>query len=208
MLLRRSAQTVQIAELRHMRRSMLDNAGTPRKVQTFGRVQCKRSAYTTSSSSSFRSTTGQYWWAGGLFIVATSACMINKPSLQLEAPQTTDKIEEQIRLDPSTSQPFPTTLPTPLTALPSECKELVLVGLGVRTVSFLRVKVYVAGLYIDVNALEKLSKVEGWANFEQAWMMDSKDKHSGEELLSTLLDQGVVFAIRIGECLCVSTYLR
>lgn len=45
------------------------------------------------------------------------------------------------------------TTPTPL---------LNLVGLGVRTVSFLRVKVYSAGFYVESADLKQLHKVPGW----------------------------------------------
>jgi hypothetical protein len=134
----------------------------------------------------------------GLVVLGVSSYIMSKSALQLEAPQSTEKNNGEFRLDASTSQPFPVNLPKPLTSLPPQCNKLTLVGLGVRTVSFLRVKVYVAGLYIDEDALKALSKAEGWSKFEQAWMMDSNDKHSGEELLATLLDQGVAFAIRIG----------
>jgi hypothetical protein len=132
-----------------------------------------------------------------LSIVGASLLLFDKATLHLEAPQSLKEKTEDFRFDPSTSQSFPITLPTPLTPLPS--RKLSLVGLGVRTVSFLRVKVYVAGLYIDSNTLDSLNKVEGWSGFQQAWMTDSKEGHSGEELLASLLDQGVAFAIRIGE---------
>lgn len=69
-----------------------------------------------------------------------------------------------------------------------------------RTVSFLRVKVYVAGLYVDASALKKLSNTTEWKGFDKGWMMDSKDEHSGEKLVAALLDQGVTCAIRIGAC--------
>lgn len=39
---------------------------------------------------------------------------------------------------------------------------LTLVGLGVRTVSFLRVKVYSAGFYLQENATKSLDSIPGW----------------------------------------------
>lgn len=122
--------------------------------------------------------------------------------MHMQAPQDAKSGDiETTRIDPSTSQPFPITIPTPMTPLPSSCKSLHLVGLGVRTVSFLRIQVYVAGLYIDSSALNKLSSIEGWNGYDRAWMMDSKEQHSGEKLVGALLDQGITCAIRIGECL-------
>jgi len=59
--------------------------------------------------------------------------------------------------DPETSTPFPLSLnlltPTP---------PLTLIGLGVRKVSFLRVKVYSAGFYLEESALRGLDNIEGW----------------------------------------------
>jgi hypothetical protein len=137
-----------------------------------------------------------------LFAAATIALLFSqKQVLELEAPQIIEKEVENVRIDPSTSQSFPVTLPTPATRLPSSCGKLHLVGLGVRTVSFLRVKVYVAGLYMDSNALSKLDSIDGWKGFEAAWMLDSKEEHSGEKLIAALLDHGITFAIRIGESL-------
>lgn len=54
-----------------------------------------------------------------------------------------------------------------------------------------------AGLYIDSAVLARLKKMEGWAGFQKEWMTDSKKERSGEELLATLLDQGIACVIRI-----------
>jgi hypothetical protein len=61
-------------------------------------------------------------------------------------------------VDNATSIQFPQTL-RPL-ALSNTA--LTLVGLGVRTVSFLRVKVYSAGFYLEESALGALSGQAGW----------------------------------------------
>ena len=59
--------------------------------------------------------------------------------------------------DTATDMSFPIeltlTTPTPL---------LSLVGLGVRTVSFLRVKVYSAGFYVEAADLKQLHNIPGW----------------------------------------------
>lgn len=54
-----------------------------------------------------------------------------------------------MRIDPSTGTPHP------LTLYPASAPELTLVGLGVRTVSFLKMKVYSAGFYVDDVTLRK-----------------------------------------------------
>lgn len=53
--------------------------------------------------------------------------------------------------------PFPLTL-----TLSSSTTPLTLVGVGVRKVSFLKVKVYSAGFYVDKSTLKTLSTVPGW----------------------------------------------
>ena len=73
--------------------------------------------------------------------------------LALEAP-----IDPSIRIDSSTSIPFPISL-SPL-SLPASSPTLSLVGLGVRTVSFLKVKVYSVGFYTATGARE-LAGVQG-----------------------------------------------
>lgn len=59
-------------------------------------------------------------------------------------------------VDPETSVPFPQSLPL-LSSSP-----LTLIGLGTRKVSFLRVKVYSAGFYLEEAALDGLADIEGW----------------------------------------------
>lgn len=128
--------------------------------------------------------------------------------LRLDAPQSTSPLssaaqtDDAFRIDPATSQPFPTTLPAPQT--PTGAKDLRLVGLGVRTVSFLRVRVYVAGLYVDAAALGDLQSTPGWRDFEASWMLggagssnDGTERRGSEALLNALLDRGITCAIRI-----------
>lgn len=62
---------------------------------------------------------------------------------------------EGIYKDPQTSTPFPSTLK-------SDNSNLILIGTGVRVVSFLSVKVYCAAFYVDEKVLNKLSTIEGW----------------------------------------------
>lgn len=58
-------------------------------------------------------------------------------------------------MDPSTQTPFPTTLLSPTGAV------LKLQGTGVRTVSFLSIKVYAVGFYCDERTL-KSSILKGY----------------------------------------------
>ncbi|CAG8748135.1 10034_t:CDS:2 [Gigaspora rosea] len=65
-----------------------------------------------------------------------------------------------------------------------------LVGLGIRTVSFLKMKVYVIAMYIGENDIEILKK---WKGYDKAKFLSSTD----ESVTSDLLDQPVDLAIRI-----------
>lgn len=59
--------------------------------------------------------------------------------------------------DPDTSILHPVTLP-----LSSPSTPLTLIGLGVRTVSFLSVRVYSAAFYVEDRTLKQLHHVPGW----------------------------------------------
>lgn len=66
-----------------------------------------------------------------------------------------------------------------------------LVGLGVRFVSFLKINVYVLGLYMrseDIGALRQL-----WKNFDKTKFLEDK------ELAEQFLDQPYDISIRIGK---------
>ena len=60
-------------------------------------------------------------------------------------------------MDPDTSTLHPVTLPLTSTTTP-----LTLVGLGVRTVSFLSVRVYSAGFYVEDESIKTLHDIAGW----------------------------------------------
>ena len=81
-------------------------------------------------------------------------------------------------------------------------------GLGVRKVSFLRVKVYSAGFYVEESALGRLGTFPGWKAFTAASLINPKSGDAliqGEDLMASLLDQGVACAIRIGKPHCNTT---
>jgi hypothetical protein len=61
-------------------------------------------------------------------------------------------------VDPDTQIPFPVHLPLTTPLSPS----LSLVGLGVRKVSFLRVKVYSVGFYLEDSLTDRLAGLPGW----------------------------------------------
>lgn len=69
-----------------------------------------------------------------------------------------------------------------LVEFPRYIESLTLLGIGVRTVSFLRVKVYSAGFYADANDMK--------ASFAAT--------ASGEEMMKRLVENAAT-AIRIGE---------
>ncbi|KAK1922431.1 chalcone-flavanone isomerase-domain-containing protein [Papiliotrema laurentii] len=102
-----------------------------------------------------------------------------------------------MRLDPSTEIVFPLHL-DPATPGPL----LRLVGLGVRTVSFLRVKVYSVGFYLEEAQTRYLKEIPGWDKFavEQFLAPESSGEGagpSGETLVRNLLDRPVSCAVRI-----------
>lgn len=86
---------------------------------------------------------------------------------------------------PSTSQSTPA-LPAGLGAA-AETEEYVLLGLGIRKVSFLKIQVYVVGLYVAKSDLARLqeSMIHAVANSESASTLVEGEK---KELKSMLLD--------------------
>ncbi|PWN42008.1 hypothetical protein IE81DRAFT_347894 [Ceraceosorus guamensis] len=103
-----------------------------------------------------------------------SAIPLSTPSSSL--PQSTK------RTDIATGESLPRLLLSPATN-----EKLHLVGLGVRTVSFLRVRVYVAGLYVDGKGLERAKRLLGSQGKEE----------STEAVLRQLLLGGTECLIRI-----------
>ncbi|WOO83426.1 Altered inheritance of mitochondria protein 18, mitochondrial [Vanrija pseudolonga] len=90
-------------------------------------------------------------------------------------------------VDPATSVSHPLTLD------PASAPALALVGVGVRTVSFLRMKVYSAGFYVDDYTLKHLGRIPGWANFTANELQGDKS----EALIGALLAAPAACAIRI-----------
>lgn len=65
-------------------------------------------------------------------------------------------------------------------------EELHLLGLGVRTVTFLRVQVYTAALYVEPSALKEAAELV-------------RQGKSAEETMRQLLQNGLTALVRIGE---------
>ncbi|PWN36274.1 uncharacterized protein FA14DRAFT_53644 [Meira miltonrushii] len=141
-------------------------------------------------------------WVGTLAI-SLGALYFSQDSkkLHLEAQEipsipSTQESTGDFRLDPATGQPLPVSISVPQDVFSNGSEELRLIGLGVRTVTFLSVRVYVAGLYVDAKAIEALKSSPDWRGFEASWMSNKDKDHSGEALVSALLDQGITCAIR------------
>jgi len=81
--------------------------------------------------------------AGAGVALGVSCLLLNPIGLD-RAPDSSTQVE------PETSVAFPHTIQPP------SCPPLVLIGLGVRKVSFLRIKVYVVGFYADPTLLEEI----------------------------------------------------
>lgn len=94
----------------------------------------------------------------------------------------------EVVVDPDTKQELPLYLSNTASSLPAGTGRLKLVGLGVRTVSFLRVRVYVAALYVDENKLSALAA--------------GSSEVTLEERARQLVDSGAACVIRIGESFC------
>jgi hypothetical protein len=114
-------------------------------------------------------------------------------------------------VDPETDMRF-----APYLQLTTSTSPLALIGLGVRKVSFLRVKVYSAGFYLDEAQCKALDQVSGWQvglffktlkssltptqDFTaQSLLSQTKESISGEILMDNLLSKPVACAVQIGK---------
>lgn len=155
-----------------------------------------------SSSSSTNSTStrfNSYFHFTATAITFSSLLFLNSNgSLQLDAPPS-----ENFTLDPATKTPLPNSIPSPSSFKSSS--DLKLVGLGVRTVSFLSVRVYVSGLYVEEKALNgKLQSLPAWKGYNKERLLSLKGEESeegkrGEELIRELVKAGIPCVVRIGK---------
>ncbi|RDB28414.1 Altered inheritance of mitochondria protein 18, mitochondrial [Hypsizygus marmoreus] len=105
-----------------------------------------RRAFHTVPSTKPRFARPSLLWGAAAAILSTSALIGLGPVIHLDSPDV--QPPEETMLDPATSIAFPTVM-----RIPSKIKipTMPLVGLGVRTVSFLGLKVYSIGFYADLD---------------------------------------------------------
>lgn len=152
----------------------------------------KSTGYHTASNARAGVYNGRLVSLVGVITAASSGLWLHQNGLQVQLLQSaladepvTPHValdETPIHLDPDTSIPFPASI----TPIGSSSGALKLVGLGVRTVSFIRVKVYSAGAYFSEKAL---TSVRGHRELIQ--------EGQGEGLVSYLLDQPYDVSVRI-----------
>ncbi|BGP36683.1 hypothetical protein JCM10449v2_000584 [Rhodotorula kratochvilovae] len=116
-------------------------------------------------------------------------------SLYADAPAPTG-----VHLDPTTKTPFPTRLASP------DGTQLRLVGTGVRTVSFLNIKVYAVAWYVSEKEydLARQGKLAGWEGYTPERLIppfnlppDGPERPKGEQLIETLLEKADVAVVII-----------
>ncbi|KAK4705894.1 hypothetical protein P7C70_g309, partial [Phenoliferia sp. Uapishka_3] len=105
--------------------------------------------------------------------------------------------EAGVYIDPTTSTPFPSTISSPNGTV------LQLVGTGVRTVSFLSIRVYSAGIHIAAEAVDKIQagKLAGWEGYTPARLTPPYPADApqlcGEALIGQLLNEKYEVAVTI-----------
>ncbi|CDO70261.1 hypothetical protein BN946_scf184942.g61 [Trametes cinnabarina] len=110
------------------------------------RLASRSSALTKTALSHRRSYTSSALFWGSAFAAAAGLAL--QSTVHLDAEAAPPPAEEETRVDPATSIEFPTTLKiNSRTPLPT----FTLMGVGVRTVSFLGIKVYSVGFYADLT---------------------------------------------------------
>ncbi|WFD27789.1 hypothetical protein MNAN1_002794 [Malassezia nana] len=87
--------------------------------------------------------------------------------------------------EPKSTMEVPVYMNTGATKVSPDGRKLRLLGMGVRTVTFLGVHVYVAALYVDENAI---------ASAKPAWAAGDRNL---EDQVRTWLEEGVACAVRI-----------
>ncbi|BEI83073.1 hypothetical protein CcaverHIS002_0309410 [Cutaneotrichosporon cavernicola] len=76
---------------------------------------------------------------------------------------------------------------------PASAPALALVGVGVRTVSFLYMKVYSAGFYVDDYTLKRLPSLPGWKGYTPAELQGPE----AETLIQSMLDAPAAVAVNV-----------
>lgn len=100
-----------------------------------------------------------------------------------------DRGAQLTAVDPATNVAHPNVL------TPASAPALALVGVGVRTVSFLRMKVYSAGFYVDDYTLKRLGSLPGWKGYTPAELQGP----DAQALVQSVLDAPAACAVNISE---------
>lgn len=122
----------------------------------------------------------------------------------------------QVFVDPTTSTPFPHRL-----VAPDGKTHLRLVGTGVRTVSFLNIRVYTAAFYVSEPELDAAlaGKLAGWEAYAPERLLPPPLKKStaggeggallrGEQLMDTLLEKADTAVIISAFLPCILLFSR
>ncbi|KAJ2962147.1 hypothetical protein NQZ79_g2613 [Umbelopsis isabellina] len=129
-----------------------------------------------TSTTTVKTNTGSTAWMASVAIAAVGTSFLLSSAVQAEAARS-ETIEE-----PMTNMQFPLTIH-------NGTDQKVILGLGSRQVSFLKMNVYVMGMYISVKDARVLRKAGIWTDAQAA--MDSMD-HAQQ-----MLKQPIDIAIRI-----------
>ncbi|KAI9066685.1 hypothetical protein FKP32DRAFT_1755735 [Trametes sanguinea] len=115
-------------------------------ASTSSRLASRSSALTKTALSHRKAYAASALFWGSAFAVAAGLTLHS--TVHLDAEAAPFPAEEETRVDPATSIEFPTQMKIQSrTPLPT----FTLMGVGVRTVSFLGIKVYSVGFYADLN---------------------------------------------------------
>ncbi|KAI8995383.1 chalcone-flavanone isomerase-domain-containing protein [Trametes punicea] len=115
-------------------------------ASTSSRLASRSNALTRAAVSHRKSYASSVLFWGSALAVATGLGL--RSTVHLDTAATPSRVEEETRVDPATSIEFPKKLKIQSrTPLPT----FTLMGVGVRTVSFLGIKVYSVGFYADLT---------------------------------------------------------
>ncbi|KAL8280982.1 hypothetical protein RQP46_006661 [Phenoliferia psychrophenolica] len=170
----------------------------PRRIPVAARPAVRRGV---SSAPAFAQSAGRTAWATGAAVGVAGLVGLATWNLRGDLVPTLLQVahaeEAQKYIDPTTSTPFPSAIVNP------NGKVLSLIGTGVRTVSFLAVRVYCGGIYIQEEALNKIKSgaMSGWEGYEPSRLLppfkSTGNEVRGEELIARILDGNYAVAVTI-----------
>ncbi|CEG83152.1 Putative Chalcone-flavanone isomerase [Rhizopus microsporus] len=139
-----------------------------------------RRQYVTTFPKKFQASNSKLLLGATVGIGFAGACLALQQPVSAEAPGYAGTVE-----DPASKLSFPIFLNTGN----SEWKKLV--GLGVRTVTFLQMHVYVLGLYMKTDDIESLKNLDGFKEFDRQKFLEN------EKMANNLVDQPYDISIRL-----------